>query len=236
VPSGGGAVPSHGTNDRVSATTAADVAGLVLAAGRGRRFGGPKLAALLEGRPLLAHVLAAAADARTEGLLAELVVVIPAGEAAPPEAALLRSLAEEAGAAVVANDRPEAGLARSVRLGLAALAGSGDRGIAAVLVLLGDQPRVPPDAIRALVTTWRRTRAALLVPRYRGVPGNPVVAGREAWAHARRLRGDAGLRAVAARHPELVSYLNLGGDNPDVDRPADLLALRLGHPARATLR
>lgn len=202
--------------------TDAAVGGLVLAAGLGRRWGGAKLAAPFEGRPLLAHVLDAVRFALDEGTLATAVVVIPAGPDAPPEASLLRRLAEERGMSVVVNDDPAAGLARSLRLGLAALEASP---VEAGIVLLGDQPRTRLDVIRALVAKWRRSHSPILVPRYGRVPGNPVVVGREVWALARRLRGDSGMRAVARRHPELLADLYVGGANPDVDRPADLEAL-----------
>lgn len=230
---------------RAAASPEPPVAGIVLAAGLARRFGGPKLAAALEGRPLLAHVLDTARAAREAGLLDALVAVLPAGPEAPEEAALLRRLAEERGATVVLNDAPAAGLSRSLRLGLAAVAALEDRSAEAALVLLGDQPRTRLDAIRALVEEWRLRRAPILVPRYadarasparsgrpaaRATLGNPVVLGREAWPLARRLRGDSGMRAVARRHPELVSYLDVEGANRDVDRPADLAALAASPP------
>jgi len=208
------------------------VAGLVLAAGLGRRFGGAKLAATLDGKPLLGHVLDTARRARDEGILGVLVVVVPAGPDGTTDAHLLQRLAEESGAIVAANDDPAAGLSRSLRLGLTALETvPGSPRVDAALVLLGDQPRTWLEVMHALVAEWRRSRAQIVIPRYRGdhtkpgAPGNPVLLAREAWPLARRLRGDTGMRAVAQRHPELVSYLDVEGTNPDVDEPRDLDAL-----------
>ena len=159
------------------------------------------------------------------GLLGRGVVVAAAGPDAPPDATVVRLLAEERGLAVVDNDDPAAGLGRSLRLGLEAL---GPLPVRAALVVLGDQPRTDLDVIAALVGEWRRRRAPILVPRYRaagGAPGNPVVLRRDAWHLARDLRGDRGMSAIMGRVPDLVVYLDVEGVNPDVDRPADLEAL-----------
>lgn len=205
------------------------IAGLVLAGGLGRRFGGAKLAATLEGRPLLAHVLDTVRRTMDEGTLGDVLMVLPAGPDAPPEAALLRRLADEFEVTVVPNDDPAAGLARSLRLGLAALA---RLPVAGALVLLGDQPRTEAEVIRAVVDKWRRRPGLILMTRYVGpegageIPGHPVLLARKVWPLARRLRGDSGMRSVARRHPELVDYLDVAGTNPDVDRPGDLEALR----------
>lgn len=217
-----------GMTTRASAGPDGIVAGIVLAAGLGRRFGGPKLAAILEGRPLLAHVLDTVRRAVDDGILGAAVAVLPAGRDAYSEAALLRRLADEHGVPVVPNDDPAAGLARSLRLGLAALA---RLPVAGAVVLLGDQPRARPAVIRALVGEWRRRPARILMTRYHApdgtidAPGHPVLLAREVWPLARRLRGDSGMRGICRRHPELVAYLDVAGSNPDIDRPGDLEAL-----------
>jgi len=201
------------------------VAGLVLAAGLASRFGGAKLAAPLEGRPLISHVLDTVGTAVERGLLLAGFVVAAVGRDAPADAVLVRLLAEERGLAVVGNDDPAAGLSRSLRLGLQALE---SLPVGAAIVLLGDQPRTDVEVIATLIAEWRHRRAPILVPRYRaagGAPGNPVVVGRDAWPLARHLRGDSGMSAVARRRPDLIAYLEVEGVNPDVDRPADLDAL-----------
>jgi CTP:molybdopterin cytidylyltransferase MocA len=217
------------------------VTGLVLAAGLGTRFGGAKLAAPLEGRPLLAHVLDTVRAAVEEGTLAGAVVVLAVGRGArsgaPSDATLLRGLAEARGLRVAENDDPAAGLARSLRLGLAALdrLPVGGHPVAGAMVLLGDQPRTRIDVVRALVAEWRHARVPMLVPRYAGNgplgpenpgdPGNPVILARELWPLAETLTGDTGMSALMSRRPELVAYLPVEGTNPDVDVPGDLAAL-----------
>jgi molybdenum cofactor cytidylyltransferase len=205
------------------------VAGIVLAAGLGRRFGGAKLAALLEGKPVLAHVLDAVRTSLESGDLARLLVVVGTGPHAGGDAASIETLATSYGYATVENDDPQAGLSRSVRLALQALDATA---AGAALMLPGDQPRVRPDAIRALIGRWRVERPGIVIPRYRvSGPGNPVLLDRSVWPLAADLAGDVGMVAIAHGRPDLVTYHDVAGANPDVDTPDELAAFASGAEA-----
>ncbi|HET7678282.1 MAG TPA: NTP transferase domain-containing protein [Candidatus Limnocylindrales bacterium] len=186
---------------------------VVLAAGAGQRFGGSKLAAPLEGKPLLQHVL----DALVEAGLARVVVVLgwdPAVEAA------VRWRGERR----VTNRRPADGLSGSLRLGLAQVAGQPD--VHAALIVLADQPRLRPEVIRALLNAPTPRGTLAVVPRYAGGGGrNPVLLLRAGFALAHQAHGDAGLGALLAARPEMVHEVVVEGDNPDVDTAEDLAAL-----------
>lgn len=204
------------------------ITGLVLAAGAGTRFGGGKLRALLEGRPLVAHVLAAA---RAAGV-ARLVLVL--GRDAPAVRAAL--VADDpgalAGVLVATNPAPERGLASSLRLGLAAATAAPQPH--GVLILLGDQPRVAPAVIRALVrrVVEAPPTALAIAPSYAadGAP-NPVLLLPSGWSAAAALDGDRGLGPLLVAERDRVVRVALAGRNPDVDTPADLAELEaLAHP------
>jgi molybdenum cofactor cytidylyltransferase len=193
------------------------VAGLVLAAGAARRFGGPKLVAPLEGRPLVAHVLDVAARARLTGLLSSVVGVVAPGDQA------VTALAAASGAVTVTNQSPELGLSSSLRCGLAAL---GDA--EAALVLLGDQPRVRLDVLAVLVAAWHEGLGNLIRPRYAASPaepGHPVLVDRSLWPLVERLEGDAGMGTILPAGSPGVALIEVDGRNPDVDSPADLQSL-----------
>jgi CTP:molybdopterin cytidylyltransferase MocA len=200
------------------------IAGVVLAAGLGRRFGGGKLAAPLDGQPLVGHVLDLATAAMHDGALESVLVVGGGGPRAGSDAATVAVLAASHGFTIVENDDPEAGLGRSVRLALAALQSTPAD---AALMLLGDQPRVRLDVIRALADRWRPRRRAIVMPRYGSGPGNPVLLDRSVWPFAGDLTGDVGMIAVARLRPELVTYVDVDvdGANPDVDTPDELAAV-----------
>lgn len=185
------------------------VVALVLAAGAGVRMGRPKQLLPVGGRPMLQH----AVDAAAAGGLGELVVVL--GHAAGEVAA---ALTLPPGARTVVNDRHADGQATSLAAGLAAMPADA----AAALVLLGDQPEVRPDAIRAVVAARRPGGPPMLRAAYRGRPGHPVLLERALWPAAMGLRGEGGGRVLAARDPGALALVEVGGDPPDdVDTPAD---------------
>lgn len=195
-------------------TSAARSAAVVLAAGAGSRFGSDKLLAPLAGRPILDHVL----DAVRRAGLAEIVVVL--GDGAD---AIERTIAWE-GERLVRNPDPGRGLSSSLRVGFQSIVESTD--IDAAFVVLGDQPLLDRAVLRALLAAEVPLGRAFVVPRYVGGGGaNPVLVLREGWALVEDAVGDRGLGPILAARPDLVTHVELGGANPDVDTPADLAEL-----------
>jgi CTP:molybdopterin cytidylyltransferase MocA len=192
-----------------------NVGGLVLAAGSSSRFGSPKALAELDGRPLLQHVLDAAAAAHLQP------VVVVLGESAPAIESRIRWRTERR----IRNPDPARGLSSSLRDGLADLSAIAPRVDA--VVLLGDQPRTSPAVIRALVEAADLSDRPIVAPRYAAGGGsNPVFIRRDAFRIAREAENDRGLGPILIARPELVTWIDVEGSNPDVDTPADLLALQ----------
>ena len=193
---------------------------LVLAAGAGSRFGGGKLLASLQGKPLLQHVL----DRVAEAGVGEAVVVL--GHDPDEVEAAIAWRAEQR----VRNPKPERGLASSLQVGMAAL----EPNVDSVLILLGDQPLVATATIRALLDTPADPARPIIVPAYGDAGGrNPVLLRRDAFALAAEATGDHGLGPVLAAHPELVLEVPVPGANPDVDTREDLArAVEEGWAAR----
>ena len=190
-------------------------AGLILAAGSSSRFGSAKALADLEGRPLLQHVLDAAASAQ----LMPVIVVLGHGAAAIEGGIRWRTERR------IVNPDPARGLSSSLQQGLAELATTAPQ--ADAVILLGDQPRTSPAVIRALVEAAEETVRPLVAPRYAAGGGfNPVFIRRDAFGIAGDAEGDRGLGPILAARPELVTWIDVEGSNPDVDTPADLIALR----------
>jgi molybdenum cofactor cytidylyltransferase len=187
------------------------VLAVVLAAGASRRFGSPKLLAPLAGRPVLQHVL----DAVAEAGLVDVVVVLGA------EAAAVRDAVAWRNERIEVNPRPVDGLSASLRIGLDAAAE--DRTVDAVLVLLGDQPSVRSDVIRAVLAAAETSPQPIIRVRYAGDEApNPVLIRRAAWALAAGLPGDRGLGPLLVERPDLVAEVAAAGANPDIDTPEDL--------------
>lgn len=189
--------------------------GLILAAGAGRRFGGGKLLAQLDGRPLLQHVLDLAAALRLRP-----TIVVLGSDADALEAAC--SWREEQR---IRNDNAQQGISSSLRMGLQNLP---DGGAERALVLLADQPMLTAGQARAVLAVAHDELRPIVVPRYHGTPGNPVLLERRAWPLAGRLSGDRGMSQLFERRPDLVRYVEVPGTNPDIDMPDDLRALSRG--------
>lgn len=187
-------------------------AALVLAAGAGKRFGGQKLLADLNGTPILQYVLNLAAVAGLDP------VVIVLGSDADTLVARLWWRDEVR----LINPAPESGISSSVRMGIASLLLSdAQRAVA----LLGDQPRLSAAQLDVILAAPRDESRPIVVPRYSGVPGNPVLLERAAWPLAAQLEGDTGMVQLFATNRDLVRHVDVEGANPDVDTAADLAAL-----------
>ncbi|MCX5417570.1 NTP transferase domain-containing protein [Streptomyces sp. NBC_00059] len=191
------------------------VAGLLLAAGGGRRLGGrPK--ALLEhrGRPLVEHAVRTLRD----GGCGPVHVVL--GAAADE----VRARAELPGCAVTVNPLWEEGMGSSLRAGLDALAGSDAD---AVLVLLVDQPGIGAVAV-ARVRSAYRSRASLAAASYAGERGHPVLFGADRWADiAAGAVGDQGARAYLRAHRDAITLVECSdvAQAYDIDTAEDLTHL-----------
>jgi molybdenum cofactor cytidylyltransferase len=190
------------------------VVAVVLAAGASTRFGSPKLLAPLDGRPLLQHALDAVADAGLD----DAVVVLGRGAGDVEAAIAWRSERR------VVNPRPEDGLASSLRVGL--VTAMADPAADAIIVVLGDQPALRPEIVRAVVAAAETARVPIVRPRYAADQApNPVLVGRAAWPLVAGIDGDRGLGPLLDARPDLVLEVPVGGANPDVDTVADLARL-----------
>jgi len=188
------------------------IAGLLLAAGGARRFGAQKLLAPLDGMPLVRHAALHLAQS-----VEDLVIVVGC------EAELVRDALGGVSATVVENAEWASGIAGSIRCGVDVLPLDAE----AVIVALGDEPRIDAAVTRAVITRWEEARAAIVSARYRGVRGHPVLFDRRVFSELSTLTGDAGARSIIERRARDVVYVDVDAQRPvDVDTPDDLPRLR----------
>ncbi|MET9768050.1 nucleotidyltransferase family protein [Streptomyces sp. NPDC006415] len=200
------------TKDGTHGAENPEVAGVLLAAGGGRRLGGrPK--ALLEhrGRPLIEHALRSLRN----GGCGPLHVVL--GAAADE----VRARADLTGCAVTVNPGWEEGMGSSLRLGLAALSATDAD---AALVLLVDQPGIGAEAV-ARVRLAYRSRLSLAAASYGGERGHPVLFGADRWRDiAAGAVGDQGARAYLREHRDAITLVECSdvAEAYDIDTSQDL--------------
>jgi len=190
----------------------APITGVLLAAGRARRYGTDKLLAPLPD----GQAVGLAAAAHLARAVPEVLVVLRTGDDAV--AAAFRG----AGYRTMVCADAASGMAHSLACGVAASADS-----RAWVIALADMPRVAPATIAALVAVFEAGHG-IVVPRHRDRCGLPVVFGADYGAALRALRGDAGARTVIDAHPEAVCYVDTAdaGVLLDIDTPGDLQQMR----------
>ncbi|MFJ5832741.1 NTP transferase domain-containing protein [Streptomyces sp. NPDC093089] len=199
-------------------TTAEDrtplVAGLLLAAGGGRRLGGrPKALLTHRGRPLVEHAVGVLRAAGCS------VVHVVLGASA----GIVRERAELGGCVVVENPEWREGMGSSLRAGLASLAAD-PRGVDAALVVLVDQPGIGAEAV-ARVRAAYGSRDSLVAASYDGHRGHPVLFGAGHWAGiAESAVGDRGARDYLAAHRDAITPVDCSdvAEPYDIDTEADL--------------
>ena len=211
---------------------------MLLAAGEGSRFGGPKALIELGGRTLAQRGV----DTLRAGGADPILVVTGAAQV------------RLSGTLTVDNPEWRTGMGSSLRaalrflqagLGAPDLAGAPGEPAAppaadpqAVVVVLADQPLVGAEAVTRLIAAYR-AGATVAVATYGGKPRNPVLLAREHWPEVAELAtGDSGARTFLRARPELVTSIECGdvGRPDDIDTPEDLAriaALDPGPPAGA---
>jgi molybdenum cofactor cytidylyltransferase len=130
---------------------------IVPAAGRGERFGGMKLAAMLRGEPLLAHTLRCLLD----GGVDEIVLVTGGTELTGV------TLASDPRVRRVSNPDPARGMFSSIQAGVAEASGD------PILILPGDMPFVSAETVALVLDAARRT-GRIVSPRFAGQRGHPI--------------------------------------------------------------
>ena len=202
------------------------VAGVLLAAGQGSRFGRPKALVELDGRTLAERG----------------VTMLRAGGADPilvVTGAAQVDLSPDHQARTVYNGEWRTGMGSSLRAGLRALAElevgrEAGPEVGAAVVALADQPLVGAEAVGRLIAAYR-AGAGVAVASYGGQPRNPVLLAREHWPEVIAMAtGDQGARAFLRARPELVTLVECGdtGRPDDIDTPADLERIAVSRPGR----
>lgn len=179
---------------------------ILLAAGRGSRFGGNKLLYEVEGKPMYRHMLERLVLLR-ERLKQKREAGRLAVVTADPQ---IEACALELGAVCVRNSCQEKGISYSVRLGVEACGEEG--GPCAYLFCPADQPWFTLDDLEGLVRGWLASGKSIGIAAQQGRPGSPCIFDRRYRSGLLSLSGDTGGKSIAKACPEEVYLYEISGD------------------------
>ncbi len=185
------------------------ICAIVLAAGRSRRMGVQKLLLPVAGQPLICRAMDAVLASAIEH------VVVVTGTRRDELAAALA----DRPVYWVTNPAEDSEMIDSVRCGLAALPAECE----AFLIVLGDQPEIPPDVVPRLVDAFRQRGAGIAVPVVGSRRGHPILIAARYRAEILENHGDVGLRGLLQAHPDDIAEVDVvsPGVLEDIDSPAD---------------
>lgn len=188
---------------------------ILLAAGAGARFGGGKLNALLDGRPVIEYIL----NSLREAPFCRRVIV------AANEHML--HTACEYGFTGVINTCPDLGVSLSIRLGLELMAGTD-----ACMFCVADQPMLKPKTLSGMLAAYEP--GTVLMSAHKHQSGNPVIYPDILYGELMSLAGEESGKTVACRHESLLRTFHVADASQldDIDTREDLIAMeaRIAHP------
>jgi molybdenum cofactor cytidylyltransferase len=187
------------------------VGAVVLAAGMSRRMGQSKVLLPWEGhKTIIEQILEQLLLAKVQR------ITVVTGH----KSAEVRSLAVRMGAEAVHNpDYATGEMLSSLKVGLRAMPPH----ISAVLVVLGDQPRIQARVIAQVLTAYAEGAGDIIAPSYQMRRGHPILIDRRYWQDILNLPPDGAPRDVIDKYKDRIGYVNVDTDSVlrDIDTPQD---------------
>ena len=185
------------------------IAGIILAAGRSTRMGSTKQLLAWRDCTVLEQTVRHAQTAQLDP------IIVVTGH----EADKIDSLLEPYPVHMVYNpDYVTGEMLSSLQVGVRAL----PAGISAMLVLLADQPMVPPAIFQELCQAYERGKGELIAPVYAGKRGNPVLISQKYFEPLLGLPAGSAPRALLQQFPQDLCLLPVNTPTvlADLDDPA----------------
>lgn len=167
--------------------------GIILAAGEGKRAGGGKLTRIVQGKPILQHVVEKAVKSSLDNVLLITGYEKNFGE----------MVAEHYDIKSHFNPNYSQGMSTSLKLGVSKI----PQGISAILVFLGDMPYIQSETLETIINLHKTTKGKIIIPVYKGKKGHPVLISCIYKDEIYSISGDIGAREIIKKHIDEVTYV-----------------------------
>ena len=182
---------------------------IVLAAGESKRMGEPKLLLPFGGRTIIEAVAESVVSSEVDGTL-----VVVGAKRKEIEGKII-----DYGVKSVLNPDFQSGMLSSIQCGFRSV----PEGTRAVLVVLGDQPRISSGIINQLIKAYKKTGKGIVLPVFEGERGHPVIIDMKYREEVENLSPDIGLRGTVYSHPEDILEVEVDTSSilKDIDNESD---------------
>jgi molybdenum cofactor cytidylyltransferase len=186
------------------------ISAVVLAAGQSLRMGTPKMVLPWQGHSIIWQVVNTLSQAGVKD-----IVVVTGGAREQVESAL-------SGTAARFSHNPDydhTEMLHSLQIGIQALPET----CQALLVVLGDQPMIEENVIRAVVSQYLATQASLVIPSYQMHRGHPWLVGEPYWRELLEMSPRQTMRDFIQAHADQITYVEVNTPSilKDMDTPED---------------
>jgi len=186
------------------------IGAIILAAGEGKRMKRIKPLVKIDGKTMLEMVI----DKVKASKIDERILVL--GYMADT----ILSLLNFEGLKVVINRDFSEGMASSLALGIKAL----DKRCKACLIFLGDKPFFSVNTVNQLIDIYNEGKGEIILPKYKGERGHPVLFDKSYFKDLVKLKGDMGAKALIEKYKEKVFEVDVEDEGIliDIDTEEDL--------------
>lgn len=178
---------------------------MILAAGESKRMGKPKLLLPYGEKTIIETIVETIVSSNVENTL-----VILGSDREKIEEKIKNSPVK-----IVYNRDFRSGMLSSVQCGLKAL----PQETRAVLVVLGDQPKISADVINKLIDAYKSIGKGIVLPVYKKERGHPVLIDVKYGEEVENLSPEVGLRGTVYNHPE--DILEVEVETPSIFQDID---------------
>ncbi len=183
------------------------VVAVVLAAGLSSRMKQNKLLMKLGDKSIIRLVLECIGKSKVD----EIIAVV-----GHEKEKIVREISD-CGVTILDNPDYQRGMSTSLKTAVECLAKRKDVG--ALLIFTGDMPFIREETINRVIAGYNKTNACIVVPRYQGRRGHPVLLDCELFFELLTVKGDTGARVVLQNHWDEIEWIEVEdyGIHLDID-------------------